>query len=365
VVAADQTLTKLTAAISAAGGPSYQWSEIDPVNDADGGQPGGNIRVVFLYNPDRVSFVSKPGGDSTTAVSVSTGSDGTAELSVSPGRVDPTNDAWTDSRKPLAGEFVFQGRKVIVVGNHFNSKGGDQSADGRFQPPTRSSETQRQQQATVLNNFVHQVLAADPRANLVLAGDFNDYQFAPSMKTLTEDGATLTDLITTLPADQQYTYVFNGVSQVLDHIFVSKPLSSAGPDAVAYDVIHVNSEFGAQASDHDPQVVRIRPIARYLKGTVTVTPGIVRVRDDATVQLAGWNPNSPLTVTMDGSPVSTVTTDSTGAATLTITIDKKASVGTHAITAAAADGTSTSADFEVTKKNVCVPEANANSAKAC
>ena len=56
-VAADQTLTKLTAAISAAGGPSYQWREIDPVNDQDGGQPGGNIRVVFLFNPARVSFV--------------------------------------------------------------------------------------------------------------------------------------------------------------------------------------------------------------------------------------------------------------------------------------------------------------------
>jgi predicted extracellular nuclease len=362
VVAADQTLTKLTAAISAAGGPSYQWSEIDPVNDADGGQPGGNIRNVFLYNPDRVTFVSKPGGDSTTAVSVSTGSDGTAELSVSPGRVDPTNDAWTDSRKPLAGEFIFQGKKVIVIGNHFNSKGGDQSADGRFQPPTRSSETQRQQQATVLNNFVHQVLAADPRANLVLAGDFNDYQFAPSMKTLTDDGATLTDLITTLPANQQYTYVFNGVSQVLDHIFVSKPLSSAGPDAVAYDVIHVNSEFGAQASDHDPQVVRIRPVVHYLQGTVAVTPNPVRVRDDATIGLTGWNPNSPVVIKLDGVAVGTVTTDSAGAGTLVVTIDKKATVGTHTVTASAPDGTSTTAQFEVTKKNC---PSTSNSPNSC
>jgi len=362
VVAADQTLTKLTAAIAAAGGPSYQWSEIDPVNDADGGQPGGNIRNVFLYNPDRVTFVAKPGGDSTTAVSVSTGSDGTAELSVSPGRVDPTNDAWTSSRKPLAGEFVFQGKKVIVVGNHFDAKLGDQSADGRFQPPARSSEIQRQQQATVLNNFVHQVLSADPRANIVLAGDFNDYQFAPSMKTLTDNGATLTDLITTLPADQQYTYVYNGISQVLDHIFVSKPLSDAGPDAVAYDVIHVNSEFGAQASDHDPQVVRIRPVARYLKGTVAVIPDPARVRDDVTVTMAGWNPTSPLTALLDGVQVAAVTTDSAGAATVTLTIDRKATVGTHTVTVSAPDGTSNSADFQVTKKN-CPP--TSDSANSC
>ena len=36
---------------TAAGGPQYDSREIDPVNDQDGGEPGGNIRVVFLYNP--------------------------------------------------------------------------------------------------------------------------------------------------------------------------------------------------------------------------------------------------------------------------------------------------------------------------
>ncbi len=67
VVAADQTLQKFTDAIVAKGGPRYQWRSIDPVNDEDGGQPGGNIRVAFLFNPARVSFVDRPGGTSTTA----------------------------------------------------------------------------------------------------------------------------------------------------------------------------------------------------------------------------------------------------------------------------------------------------------
>ena len=51
VVAADQTLNKLTDAISAAGGPAYQWREIDPVNDKDGGEPGGNIRAGVPVQP--------------------------------------------------------------------------------------------------------------------------------------------------------------------------------------------------------------------------------------------------------------------------------------------------------------------------
>lgn len=252
-VAADVTLNKLTAAITAIGGVSYQWASIDPVDDQDGGQPGGNIRVAFLYNPARVTFVARPGGTATNAVTVAAGADHTAELSFSPGRVDPTNEAWTTSRKPLAGEFVFGNKKVIVVANHFNSKGGDQSADGRYQPPTRSSEVQRNKQATVLNAFVKQILAVDPSAKVVLAGDFNDYQFSTPMATLTDGGATLTDLIDTLPANERYTYNFNGVSQVLDHIVVSKSITD-----VEYDVVHLNSEYADQVSDHDPQVIRVR-----------------------------------------------------------------------------------------------------------
>lgn len=29
-----------------------------------------------------------------------------------------------------------------------------------------------------------------------------------------------------------------------------------------YDIIHINSEFADQVSDHDPQVVRIRPLGK-------------------------------------------------------------------------------------------------------
>jgi hypothetical protein len=78
-----------------------------------------------------------------------------------------------------------------------------------------------------------------------------------ALRTGTADGSgpsILTDLIATLPKDQQYTYVFNGVSQVLDHILVTPGLGG-----VQYQVVHVNAEYANQASDHDPQVVRLKP----------------------------------------------------------------------------------------------------------
>ena len=148
-VDASATLNQLVAAITAAGGPSYSYRSVNPVDGQDGGEPGGNIRVVFLYRTDRgLSFVDRPGATSTTANSVISGAAG-AELQFSPGRIDPTNSAFANSRKPLAGQFLFQGQTFFVIANHFNSKGGDDPLFGRFQPPTLSSETQRVAQANV------------------------------------------------------------------------------------------------------------------------------------------------------------------------------------------------------------------------
>jgi predicted extracellular nuclease len=136
---------------------------------------------------------------------------------------------WNTSRKPLVGQFRFNGKDVFVIANHFDSKGGDQDADGRYQYPPRSSEDQRAGQAAVVHNFGQSILSIDRSAEVAVVGDLNDYQFSPALqilKTGSADGSAapiLTDLITRLPVDQQYTYVYNGVSQVLDHI----PLTAA------------------------------------------------------------------------------------------------------------------------------------------
>ena len=143
VVDANVTLDRLVAAIQAAGGPTYEYRQINPVAHQDGGEPGGNIRVGFLFRTDRgLAFVDRPGGDSTTPVAVVAGPNG-PELSVSPGRVAPADAAWNASRKPLAAEFTYNGHKLFVIVNHFNSKGGDQGLFGPQQPPVLSSEVQR------------------------------------------------------------------------------------------------------------------------------------------------------------------------------------------------------------------------------
>jgi uncharacterized protein len=243
----------LVDAIVAAGGPAYQYRQIDPVDDQDGGEPGGNIRVGFLFRTDRgLSFLDRPGGTPTTATTVIDHPAG-PRLSFSPGRVAPQDPAFVDTRKSLAGEFRLHGKKVFVVANHFSSKTADDPLFGRVQPPIRASELARHAQAQVVNDFVDQLVAADPRANVIVLGDINDFEFSQTVQLL--EGGVLTTLMDTLPKPERYSYVFEGNSQVLDQILVSNTLLSSFP--VDYDPVHVNAEFADQASDHDPQVARL------------------------------------------------------------------------------------------------------------
>ena len=269
VVDATTTYTTLIAAIQATGGPTYDFRQINPVDDQDGGEPGGNIRVGFLFRTDRgLSFVDRPGGDPTTPTTVNNVG-GSPQLSASPGRIDPANSAFNTSRKPLAGEFTYDGRTLFVVSNHWNSKGGDDPLFGRFQPPTLVSEIQRIQQAQLVNNFVDSILAVDTNAAVAVLGDLNDFWFSSPLQTLAGSPAVLTDLITTLPQSERYSYVFDGNSQDLDHIFVSQGFAS---DVESFDAVHVNAEFADQASDHDPLVAQVCADANPPSLSVSVAP---------------------------------------------------------------------------------------------
>ncbi|TDD21951.1 nuclease [Kribbella turkmenica] len=261
--AADVTLDMLVAAIRRAGGPKYAWRQIDPVNNAEGGQPGGNIRVAFLFRTDKpVKFVDRAGGGSTVATTIVTDRFGRPHLSSSPGRVDPANPAWEAARVPLAGEFVWHGRSLFVVVNHFSSKGGDDPLWGRTQPPVQVTAPQRHQQAESVRGFVDQILAEDKGANVIVLGDINDFDFSETTDILIGSGKTaLVDLPRTLPLTERYSYVFEGNSQILDQILISQNLRPAS----SYDIVHLNAEFPDQISDHDPQVARVTPLPSWVR----------------------------------------------------------------------------------------------------
>ena len=255
-VTAAHTLKLLVEAIERAGGPRYETRSIDPKDNADGGQPGANIRTAFLFNPSRVEFVDREGCPDDSAVGVTAG----LSLTCSPGLVGPHDPVFRrneegdgGSRKPLVGEFLFDGKPVFLVNLHLRSKGGDDPIFGRRQPRVEGSVIRRVAQARVVADFVTKVMKNDQAARVVVLGDLNDFEDSPALKTL--EAAGLEDLVKRVPLENRYSYIYLGNSQVLDHVLVSEALA----EGAEVETVHVNAEFpiSDRASDHDPVIVRL------------------------------------------------------------------------------------------------------------
>ena len=239
VVNANQTYQKLIAALKNIGSPGYDFVDIAPSDDQDGGEPGGNIRVGLLFRPSRITLAKllRRGG-SLDAVAITQGSNG-LDLSLNPGRIDPTNNAFDQSRKPLATEFIFNDQKLFIIANHFISKLGGSPSDA-----------QRVKQAQIVNEFVAQLLQVDPQANVIVLGDLNDLPDSLPLKTL--EGNILENLTVRLPLSDQFTFKFRGNPELIDHLLVSENLSRIAQPEI--DIVHVNVGFSKPVSDHDPVI---------------------------------------------------------------------------------------------------------------
>ena len=241
---------KLIDAIVAAGGPRYVYVEVAPVaNNTTGGEPNGNIRQGYLYNPDRVGFVSVSQITDTT----------------------PANgDAYLNSRKPLVGVFTFNGETITLIDVHSTSRGGSDALFGVNQPARNAGDDRRLDQASFVKTYVENLVASDPHAKVVVLGDFNAFQFETALTQL-ESGGALTNLTNLLPTNEQYSYNFDGNSQQLDHMLAS-PALYAGAQ---FDIVHLNSHQAVvnQTTDHDGSVARFfvnsKPVANADSGTTT------------------------------------------------------------------------------------------------
>ncbi|WP_414624908.1 choice-of-anchor I domain-containing protein [Calothrix sp. CCY 0018] len=271
VTSASETLQKLVDAIATAGGPTYSFIDNTFIGEnTSGGQPGGNIRTAFLYNPERVGVVE--------------------------GSVETIEDnGFNGSRLPLVAKFSFNGEEVTVVNNHFSSKGGSAPILGVKQPfearqedvNVNGSLDERQAQAEAVKGYVDEILAENNNANVVVLGDLNEFEFVSPVETLAE---SLTNLTETLPENERYSFNFQGNSQSLDHILVSDNLE----DNAEFDIVHVNSEFAdtdEKASDHDPLVASLSFSKESMNkinlsqiGTFTSVDGAEIVAYDPTTQ---------------------------------------------------------------------------------
>ena len=224
--------------ITASGGPTYAFAELTPVDLQDGGQPGGNIRNGYLYNPARVSLA------------------GPLERILDSNLAD--GDAFQASRKPLLARFDFAGETITIINIHSSSKGGSTPLFGAVFPPVNGREDQRAAQAAEINLAVDAELAAFPDRPVIVLGDHNEFEWTASVfDALTGAPSPVLEVLTRrLPDNERHTFTFNGNAQALDHIAISNGASAAAE----YDIVHVNSEFSSvpsRGSDHEPMLLRL------------------------------------------------------------------------------------------------------------
>ena len=276
---------KLAQRIKSLGGPDYKYTEIAPVDGKDGGKPGANIRVAYLYNPKRVTLIGKEKGGSEEAARFVNG-----HLEKNPARIDPTSVHFEKVRKSLAAEFEFKGQRIVVIANHLKSKLGDDAIYGSNQPSVENTKAKRIEEAKILNAFIKEGLRQNPNLKFVLTGDFNDFEFSDSVKTIV--GNELVNLMAEHEQGDRYSYFYRGSNQSLDNILISKNIK----DKVVFSPVHINASFmeeHGRASDHDPVVVQIdfskptAPESPEVKPQPGITSNKEDKKDNSTLQNAG------------------------------------------------------------------------------
>ena len=287
------TVQELALTIAAAGGPTY-----DTAYDRNGADARG-IVVALMFRTDRVSLA--PAGDGVLSATpgvdyrapglaynsdVQNPKSLNAEL---PDDVDTStgvDGSNVYTRAPLVGKFLVasapgsaEALTLWVIGNHFSS-----GPDGRV--------GQRREQAGYGAAIIAAIESGDTSARIAYGGDLNVYP-RPDDPIAKSDSDTPSDqlgplydvgmrnLWDDLLADAPsaaYSYVFQGQTQTLDHIFVNEALHG---DLVRMRAAHVNAGWPADfdgdgprgVSDHDPQIARFRSRTALTVADVSVTEG--------------------------------------------------------------------------------------------
>ena len=142
---------------------------------------------------------------------------------------------------------------IYVILNHFTSM----SAGVEITEPRRLA--QAEWNVHIIKEIIQK---QEPEAMIAVMGDLNAFFDSKPVQALREAG--LKHVLDAIPAKERYTYIFQGDSQVLDHILVTPNLYEHLQDVV---ILHVNADFPPatpgdtspiRKSDHDPIIALFR-----------------------------------------------------------------------------------------------------------
>jgi hypothetical protein len=236
------------------------------------------IDVALLYRLDQVQIVGYQARQGCTTLVDGLGPDGNRNVTNPQNNItcDSNNDGVLDgnllfSRPPLVvlawvchngcpgisgwGNFSYgtepeDAFQVWLIINHWKSKVEDSYT-------IQYTLQRRVAQSSFVASLVQEILDMDGGANLIVLGDLNDYPTSQPLNILTSQG--LLDMTTRVEKPNRYTYIYEGVSSVLDYVLarLQPPLAPGTVNAE-----HINADFPfmytgiddsmTRSSDHDP-----------------------------------------------------------------------------------------------------------------
>ncbi len=224
----------------------------------EGNDPGGIDTGLLVRDTVQVTSVTQVGASETFSYAGS------------------TFTLWDRPPLVLEGNYVANGTPfpITVVGVHLRSRLGIEGDGGGF------ARQKRFEQAQWLANYLQSLQSADPAIHLVVAGDFNSFEFTDGyvdvmgMVTGNPDPAgalipapdlvdpDLANHTLDLPAADRYSFVSAGTAEAIDHILTSSELASwvrgfafARANADAPAALAADPSTPLRTSDHDGAVL--------------------------------------------------------------------------------------------------------------
>ncbi|GGM08860.1 ExeM/NucH family extracellular endonuclease [Deinococcus aerophilus] len=267
----ETALDDLVAALNAAAGRTEYASVKTGTVGTDA------IRVAMIYRPDRVSTVGAPRTDT-----------------------DPVY-----SRPPVAQTFRdITGKGVFtVVANHFKSKGCGSATGANVDSGQGCWNALRVDQAKALLAFADKLKVTDP--DVLLMGDLNAYGEEDPIKALENGG--FASLNKRIPADDRYSFQFDGLFGYLDHALASQSLdgqvtgitewhiNADEPVVLDYNIEYKNNPGCTGSSCTSPDLYAPTPYRSSDHDPVLVGLSLT----------ADADPTVPLTVTAGGESTAT------------------------------------------------------------
>ncbi|WP_027007011.1 lamin tail domain-containing protein [Conexibacter woesei] len=149
-------------------------------------------------------------------------------------------------RPPLEISVKVRDTRFTLIGNHWASQGHPEAC--------------REAQASFVASAVSGL--ENFGAQVVVLGDLNDFEDSTAISSDLVAETTLRNLWTKAPAQNRYSYSYNGMLQTLDHILVTKGLWK---QTLGLQFVHFDNDYyernettsPTKVSDHDPPVATL------------------------------------------------------------------------------------------------------------